>query len=177
MAGAQTRRSSRISDRTASPTPSQAQADLAPKTDPTPAQKPTAPVPEFVPCTTGTLALAKHTLCLPTHSCLWTTPHKALTLHAQRAHWLQRKLPLEQTRGAKGRLPALVDRFGRAATRNVVVKPQDRGRDVDEVFEETVRERWDAVMLPGELGRVEGGEERRKQVEGLGRLLEMGEWE
>lgn len=58
-----------------------------------------------------------------------------------------------------------------------MVKPQDRGRDVDEVFEETVRERWDAVVLPGKLGRVEGGEERRKQVEGLGRLLEMGESE
>lgn len=72
-------------------------------------------------------------------------------------------------------MPALTDEFGEIITRAVDVEA--RGTDANEVWDEVVRERFMAVVMPGELGVGTGEGQWRAHWGALGRLLEGdGEW-
>lgn len=117
---------------------------------------------------------ADHTLCLPTHPCIWTSPSKAREVHAQRKLWLQNGRSLEETQRADGYFPALTDEFGETKTKTVGALA--RGQDPKEAYDWFVMERFTAVILPGELGVRVGEEEWEAHWVALGRLLENDEW-
>ncbi|KAM0716765.1 hypothetical protein Q7P37_008210 [Cladosporium fusiforme] len=110
-----------------------------------------------------------HSLCIPTLRCIWFTPAQAREIYAQREHWLQQGKPLEETRNARGRLPALIDEFGENLRKAVAI--EEEGQDPNDVWDGIVRERFTAVIKPGELGV--GAGEWAAHWAALGRLLEV----
>lgn len=68
-----------------------------------------------------------HTLCYPSHPCIWSFPLKAREAFANRNHWLKLDKPLENTRRANGRLPRLLDEDGESITRGLRAVGAGRG--------------------------------------------------
>jgi hypothetical protein len=123
-----------------------------------------------------------HTLCYPSHPCIWSFPPKAREAFANRNHWLKLNKPIDETRRANGRLPSLLDEDGEPVSRRLV--KVERGVDLNSAYDEVVMRRYLAVVKPEECCEMRGVEEGKKELEDYrflhrearGRLLEDMGW-
>jgi hypothetical protein len=104
-----------------------------------------------------------HTLCYPSHPCIWSFPPKALEAFANRNHWLELDKPIEETRRANGRLPRLLDEDGESVTRGLV--DVQKGVDLNRAYDEMAMRRYLAVVKPEECCEMRGVAEGEKALE------------
>ena len=104
-----------------------------------------------------------HTLCYPTHPCLWSFPPKAREAFANRAHWLQLNKPLDATRRPNGRLPRLLDEDGEPVTRGLI--DVQKGVDLNRAYDEVVMKRYTAVIKSEECCEMRGVKEGDARLE------------
>lgn len=95
-----------------------------------------------------------HTLCYPSHPCIWSFPLKAREAFANRNHWLKLDKPLENTRRANGRLPRLLDEDGESITRGL--RAVGQGEDLNRAYDEVVMRRYLAVVKAEECCEMRG---------------------
>ena len=111
-----------------------------------------------------------HSLCYPSHPCIWSFPPKAREAFANRRHWLALNKPLEGTRRPNGRLPRLLDEDGESVTRGLMAAR--KGEDANKAYDEVVMRRYLAVVRDDEcceLRGLEKGERERDEYRFLHR--------
>lgn len=104
-----------------------------------------------------------HTLCYPSHPCIWSFPPKAREAFANRNHWLVLNKPIDETRRANGRLPRLLDEDGEPITRGLI--DVRMGVDLNRAHDEMVMRRYLAVVKPEECCEMRGVKEGKKELE------------